>query len=75
MQIIILDDVKHFILGLEAKYQGRVSKCIDLLRNNGHLLRMPNSRYIAPGIFELRITGSLNIRLIYSFTGVGGCHP
>lgn len=67
MQVILMDDVKDFLLSLEKRTVLRVHKQRDLLAKYGHLLRMPFSRCILPGIFELRVIGQENIRLIYTF--------
>lgn len=40
---------------------------MKLLEEYGNYLRMPYSKYILPGIFELRVGGTYNIRLIYTF--------
>ena len=62
-----MNDVGYFINDLDAKASIKVKKRLALLRDYGHLIRMPHSRYIAPGIFELRMIGKDNIRLIYTF--------
>jgi phage-related protein len=38
-----------------------------MLEEFGHTIRMPYSRYVLPGIFELRTMGRDNVRLIYTF--------
>ena len=67
MQVIIINEVDDFINGLDLKANTKVKKRLALLRDYGHLIRMPHSKYIAPGIFELRMVGRDNIRLIYTF--------
>lgn len=67
MQVKINDDVKDFLAGLEPMQKPRVRRCISLLEDYGHMLRMPFSRNILPGIFELRITGAVNIRLVFVY--------
>jgi phage-related protein len=67
MKVIQSEYVKGFIENLQNKTKSRVRKNIDILINYGHMIRMPFSKNILPKIFELRIIGQENIRLIYTF--------
>ena len=67
MQIIILEEVKSFLLEIGNENESRAYKYIGILSNYGHRLRMPYSKNILPGIFELRVGGKHNIRIIYTF--------
>jgi hypothetical protein len=43
---------------------------IERLRDLGHELRRPEADYLRDGIYELRVgLGSVNHRMLYSFTG------
>ena len=67
MRVIILDKVNLFTQGLDGKVRARIKKCLDILEYFGYKLRMPYSKCIMPGIYELRIINQGNVRLIYTF--------
>ncbi|HEY4473577.1 MAG TPA: type II toxin-antitoxin system RelE/ParE family toxin [Candidatus Paceibacterota bacterium] len=67
MQIIYLPKAADFVLGLDSPLDGRVRRMIKLLETLGHELRMPFSKPIEGGIFELRVVGAIQIRLLYFF--------
>lgn len=57
--------IKEFIEKLEKKTYTRVLKSITLLSNFGPFVKMPYSKKIAPGLYELRIKGAESIRIFY----------
>ncbi len=59
--------VEDFIKSLDMKSISRVARTIDLLKDQGNLLRMPHSKKITKNIFELRIKGIESIRMLYAF--------
>lgn len=67
MEIIILEEVYNFLISVEKENRTRADRYIRILRDAGHLIRMPYSKPILPNIFELRVGGIHNIRLIYTF--------
>ncbi|MDP2665030.1 MAG: type II toxin-antitoxin system RelE/ParE family toxin [bacterium] len=67
MNILYLPKVHAFIEGLDVPFDARVNKMLDLLRNRGYELRMPFSKPVEDRIFELRIVGVIQIRLLYFF--------
>ena len=67
MNIIILDEVKTFLIEIEYEQRARAYKYIAILKQCGHTLRMPYSKNILPRIFELRVGVIHNLRLIYTF--------
>jgi len=67
MNIIYLPKVHAFIEGLDVPLDARVNKMLDLLENRGYELRMPFSKPVGNGIFELRVVGAVQIRLLYFF--------
>jgi len=67
MQVIITEEVRHFLLSVEKTAYAKIEKQIELLRIFGYMIRMPYSRFVLPGIFELRIIGKTNLRLMYTF--------
>jgi len=67
MQIIYLTKVHTFIEDLETPLDARVDKMLDKLKAHGHELRMPFSKLVEDGIFELRVAGAVQVRLLYFF--------
>ena len=61
------DDVEKFIRGLEKPTIAKVLRTIDLLETFGHKLGMPHSKAIGGELFELRVRGRQEVRLIYTF--------
>lgn len=60
--------VEDFLQSLEPKMQVKMLRTIDLLEANGTELRMPYSRSLRNGIFELRAKQGSNItRILYFF--------
>jgi len=58
--------VKEFIEKLEKKTYARALRSIALLQKFGPFLKMPYSKKIAPGLYELRIKGAEAIRIFYT---------
>lgn len=59
--------IEDFIRSLSKQSIAKITQTIGLLENNGNLLRMPHSKKLAKNIFELRIRGIENIRILYAF--------
>lgn len=59
--------VEEFIKSLSRITISKVTRMINLLENNGNLLRMPYSKKLTKEIFELRIRGIEEVRILYSF--------
>lgn len=60
-------DIKIFVKTLEISTQAKVGRGIDLLEQFGQNLGMPHSKAITSGIFKLRIRGTQEVRLFYTF--------
>lgn len=60
--------VKEFIKKLQGKTIGKVSQNIDLLKTHGPFLGMPYSKILVKGIYELRIRGKEEVRILYTFS-------
>jgi len=60
---------REFIEKLEKKTYTRVLRSITLLENFGPFVKMPYSKKIVPGLFELRIKGAESIRILYTQLG------
>jgi len=67
VQLQVAESVKKFIESRNKDTRARIVKTIDLLRDYGYELKMPHSRMITRGVYELRVLGKENIRLFYSF--------
>ena len=66
MEVKFFDDaVEVFISDLEKSTIAKVLRTIDLLEHFGQRLGMPHSKNIGHKLFELRIRGQQEIRLIY----------
>ena len=62
------EPAKDFILGLDKKMRAKILLSVDLLAENGYLLREPYSKPLDDGIFELRAkVGSDISRVLYFF--------
>lgn len=60
--------VKEYLDSLDRKLLAKTLRTIDLLENNGSLLREPYSKSLKNGIFELRTKqGSDITRVLYFF--------
>ena len=59
--------VKKFIDGLDCKMRARAAQEIALLQEKGNAIRMPFSKPLRNGIFELRIQAASDISRIFYF--------
>ena len=60
---------RDFIRSLTPKLTAKVLRTLDLLESNGPSLRMPYSRLLEDGIFELRVIFGTDIcRVLYYFS-------
>ncbi len=67
MKVILTPETVKFIQGLDLIANTKVKRRIAVLREFGYMIRMPASKNILPGIFELRTVGKDNIRLVFMF--------
>jgi phage-related protein len=68
MEINFFDDrIEDFISKLEKPTIAKVLRMIDLLEHFGHQLGMPHSKKIDRSLFELRVRGHQEVRLLYAF--------
>lgn len=61
--------VKEFVKNLQVKTMAKVFQNIDLLMIHGPFLGMPYSKRLIKEIYELRIRGREDVRILYSFSG------
>ena len=69
MEVAFFDEViEIFLTKLEKPTIAKVLRTVDLLERFGNQLGMPHSKSIGGRLFELRIRGKQEIRLIYAFS-------
>ena len=61
--------VESFTSSLENQTRSKLAHLMDLLQKYGPNLGMPHSKTIASGLYELRIRGKSEIRILYTFKG------
>jgi len=61
------NEVQEFVRELEESTRMQTRRLVDSLETHGHRLRMPHSRALGEGLFELRLLGSHPVRLLYCF--------
>lgn len=59
--------IDDFIVSLEELTQSKVFRFLNLLERLGYGLRPPYCKQIMPNLFELRIRGVQEVRLLYTF--------
>ena len=62
---------KDFIAELEPKMRAKMLRMVDMLEKNGADLRLPYSKHLDEGIFELRAKVGSNISRVLYFFVVG----
>jgi phage-related protein len=67
MEIILLDSVGTFLSSLTPKELAKVIRAIELLEEFENNLGMPHSKHLSDGLLELRIRGTREIRIFYTF--------
>lgn len=67
MNVFSNEYVDKFILYLDLTTQAKVQHSFDLLEKYGNLLGMPHVRRIHSPLFELRIRGKQEVRIIFVF--------
>lgn len=68
MEVVYATDAIHdFLESLEAHTRVRTMRLMDMLEEYGNNLRLPHSRALGSGLFELRLQGKHAVRLIYCF--------
>ena len=68
MQIeTVTNEIDKFIFKLDPQIQARVLRQVELLEKYGNKLAMPYSKSLHDGLFELRVLGNKQVRIIYCF--------
>jgi len=66
-RIIVNDPVEEFIYKLQKPTIAKVLKTIELLEQFGYQLGMPHAKKIRLDLFELRVRGIQEVRILYTF--------
>ncbi len=61
--------VAEFIKKQQPQVIAKIAHLIDLLEIYGNLLNMPHARRLESNLYELRVRGKEEIRIIYGFKG------
>ncbi len=61
------NDIDKFLDNLEKETKSKVVQVFDMLELCGNEIGMPFSKSLGGGLFELRISGKIPIRIIYCF--------
>ena len=64
---IFNEELERFIYSLEKATIAKILRTIDFLELFGNKLNLPHSKKIASGVFELRIRGVQEVRILYIF--------
>lgn len=64
--VIVVDDVSKFIHGLEKPIIAKVIRAIELLERFGYRLSSPYVKKLNKDIWELRIRGKQEIRILFA---------
>lgn len=68
MEIMFFNEtLEDFIAGLEKPTIAKILRTIDLLEQLGGNLGMPHSKKIGRDLFESRVRGKQEVRIIYTF--------
>ncbi len=59
--------INRFIFALPASDKAKILRAIGLLQQYGPMLGLPYAKKIDKNIYELRIVGRANLRLLYGF--------
>jgi len=61
------DKIRKEIGKFDVRIQAHIDELMILLENYGQDLRMPYSKPLGKGVFELRVVGITHIRFLYCF--------
>ena len=64
------DEIEEFVESLQEQTIAKVLRTFDLLERFGNQLKMPHSKKVSDGLFELRIRGVQEVRFLYMFQKV-----
>ena len=61
--------VDEFIKSCDPQTIAKITHLLDLLESHGPSLGMPHAKRLSAGLYELRIRGGQEIRILYAFKG------
>lgn len=61
--------VEEFVCSLDESTSAKVLRVLDLLEMFGSRLNLPHSKKVHARLFELRIRGKQEVRVLYAFYG------
>jgi hypothetical protein len=67
MKVDIFPRVTKFINDQDLQTSARIQKMLETLEMEGYKIEMPYSKQIGNNMYELRIKGKKQVRLIYTF--------
>jgi phage-related protein len=68
MEIVYWNEkVLKFIRDLDPETKMRIDRTRETLERLGHLIDMPDSKSLGKGLFELRLLGKKQVRILYMF--------
>ncbi len=68
MEVVFFNSlVRQLLLSLQTPYAQKSFRYIKLLKYFGNQLGMPYSKQLAHNLFELRVRGQQEIRILYCF--------
>lgn len=59
--------VEEFVKSLDSSTIAKVAQELDLLEKHGNRLGVPRSKKLVSKLYELRIRGKTEVRIIYAF--------
>jgi phage-related protein len=59
--------VEEFIVSKSPQTKAKIAHLINLLEIHGNILGMPHSKQLTKGLYELRVKGQEEIRILYCF--------
>lgn len=60
--------VDEFIKSQQPQAKAKIAHSVKLLKQHGNRLGMPHSKVLGVGLYELRIRGKEELRILYCFT-------
>lgn len=60
-------DIDKFLNSLEEPIRNKITQIFDMLEMFGSEIGMPYSKSLGEGLFELRVSGKIPVRIIYCF--------
>lgn len=68
MDVIFFNNkINKFFENLDTSLKSRADQMLHMLKLLGYNLKMPYSRPLGKGLFELRVIGETHIRFFYAF--------